>query len=64
MCCLFTGQEVAIGGNQQNRCADQWTQVEQAVQVIGDQQVWRCLLELLGAVVTLVVQAPAGQQRL
>ncbi|MNG90304.1 hypothetical protein D3C79_491940 [compost metagenome] len=59
---LFAGQEVAVGGHQQDRCLQCRAQFEQLVQAVGDQQVDGRGVQPRAAVMVLVGKAPGGQQ--
>ncbi|MNV89857.1 hypothetical protein D3C71_1841880 [compost metagenome] len=61
---LFTGKKVAIGGHQQDRCLNLWSNLEQAVQVVCYQQVRRCVAQLIGMVMAAILQPPFRQQGL
>ncbi|MNH13464.1 hypothetical protein D3C79_730360 [compost metagenome] len=48
--CLFWRQEIAVGRHQQDRCCQRRAQLEQVVQVVGDQQVDGTARQCLGTV--------------
>ncbi|MNP23245.1 hypothetical protein D3C76_1159480 [compost metagenome] len=57
---LLAGEEITIGGHQQEGRFHRWAQLEQMLQVIGDQQVDLRGIQACAAVMALVRQAPGG----
>ncbi|MNN55136.1 hypothetical protein D3C81_1699970 [compost metagenome] len=57
---LLAGEEIAIGGHQQDGRFQRGTQLEQVLQVVGDQQVELRGVQACAAVLALVRQAPGG----
>ncbi|MNJ53298.1 hypothetical protein D3C77_486820 [compost metagenome] len=61
---LFAGKKVTVGGHQQDRSLNLWPNLEQAVQVVSDQQIGSCAAQRTGVVVAAILQPPFRQQRL
>ncbi|MNJ49704.1 hypothetical protein D3C77_449500 [compost metagenome] len=61
---LFTGEKVAIGGHQQDRCLNLRAKHEQVVQIVGDQQVRQRFTQFVDVAVVSIVQSPVREQGL